>query len=192
MGRPPGGGGGNKGLLWAAGIVVVAGVIVLILLATGVFGGGSSGKPADAVRALLNAGKKGDTSAASQALCAGDRSSGTLASLSRGGAVTSYSIGSTNQSGDRARVDTTVTTQLGGTSTITFPVQRESGSWKVCFSGAGATVPGGSGLPSASASGPLPSVSVPSISVPSISVPNISIPNISVPNLPGLPAARRA
>jgi hypothetical protein len=193
-GRPPRGGDGNKGLLWAAGIVVVAGVIVLILLATGVFGGGGHGKPADAVRALLNAGRKNDAVAASKTLCAGDRASGTLAALSRGGAVTSYSIESTNQSGDRARVAATVTTQLGGTSTITFPVQRENGSWKVCFTGAGATVPGGSGLPNASASGPLPSVSVPSIAVPSISIPNISIPNISIPNisipnLPGLSGA---
>jgi hypothetical protein len=184
-GAPPtgSGGGGRRGLLLAVAVVVLAALGVGAFF---LFSGSDSASadPADAARALLDAGKSGDINAAKQVLCASDISAGLANQLNQSGKVTNYKILNTVSKGDnRATVTVTVTTQKGGTQTEPLPVVKEDGKWKVCFTGGGQPPGGPSDFPSPTGSQIPPTASVPSISLPSISLPPISnLPSVPVTN----------
>ncbi len=187
--EPPKGGGRNKALLWGivAAVVVAALVVGGILLFSG--DDSSGGTPADPVKALFQAGKSNDVTAARKTLCQADRDSGVVDQLSAGGRVTAYRIGATTKSdSSHAIVQATVTTTNGGTDTAPVPVVKENGSWKVCFRTA-ATPPASAGPsgPSAVVPVPAPSLSgLPSISFPSITVPSIPVPSIGGSGIPAI------
>lgn len=166
---PSSSGGGRRGLL-IAGIVAV-----LAALGVGAFflfsgSDASASTPADAARALLEAGKTNDVNAARGVLCAQDNALGLVSQLSANGRVTSYSIGKTvQQNPNRATVTVTVTTSRDNTPhTEPLPVVKEGGKWKVCLSDA-LSGGGGGGSSTPSVPGSFPPVTIPSISIPPVS-----------------------
>ncbi len=183
--EPPKAGGRNKALLWGIGAAVVAAALVVgaILLLSG--DDSSGGTPADPVKALFEAGKSNDLTAAKKTLCRANLNAGVVDELDATGRVTAYRIGATTKSDStHAVVRATVTTAKGGTDTAAVPVVKEDGSWKVCFRTSGSGSPSSAG-PSGVAPVPIPSLSLPSISIPSLSLPSISIPSISIPSIGG-------
>ncbi|MDT4904794.1 MAG: hypothetical protein QOH52_2810 [Pseudonocardiales bacterium] len=169
--------GSRKGLIAGVGTLVVAGIVVAILLLTGVFSSSASASsPTDAVKSLLDAGKKGDVSAAANTLCQSDIAAGQASGLDANGKVQSYTIGTvTQQDSNNATVQTTVTSEKGGPQSAKIPVVKEGGTWKVCFTKAltnlptAGSTPGGASAPSLATS---PSISLlPSSATPSITAP---------------------
>jgi hypothetical protein len=152
-GRPPG---------------IVAGAIAALIAAVAViayflFSSGSSGAatPQAAVRKLLDAGTTNDVNKAKSVLCNADRAIGQVAHLQSSGTITSYQVGAqTVQNGVTVVAATFSTTKSSTPSTEKFPVIKEGGSWKVCFSRELALLP--QSLPSGAATGfPLPSQGLP-------------------------------
>jgi hypothetical protein len=169
--------GSRKGLIAGVGTLVVAGIVVAILLLTGVFSSSASASsPTDAVKSLLDAGKKGDVAAAANTLCQSDIAAGQASGLDANGKVQSYTIGTvTQQDSNNATVQTTVTSEKGGPQSAKIPVVKEGGTWKVCFTKALTNLPtagstrGGASAPSLATS---PSISLlPSSATPSITAP---------------------
>jgi hypothetical protein len=168
--QPAGTGGGGKrrkGLLIGTGVIGALIIIAIVLLFT--VGGSSSSDatPAAAVKALLSAGKSGSLSGVKNSLCSQDQALVAAAAgakdnpLVGSDRLTSYSVGTVTQS-DSTHASVAVTYKTAGDSTpdsLTVPVEKNGGSWKVCFTsasfGGGSALP--SGLPSSLASGLLPS-----------------------------------
>jgi hypothetical protein len=167
--QPTGTGGGGKrrkGLLIGTGVIGALIIIAIVLLFT-VGSSSSDATPAAAVKALLSAGKSGSLSGVKNSLCSQDQAIVAAAAGSKDNPfvgsdrVTSYSVGAVTQS-DSTHASVAVTYKTTGDTTadsLTVPVEKDGGSWKVCFTsasfGGGSALP--SGLPSSLASGLLPS-----------------------------------
>lgn len=143
-GQPPTTGGkGRKGLLIGSSVVVVAVIALVLFLVLGKSSSSGGSSPADAAKSLFDAGKTGNLSSVSNALCTQDRALVSAASKS-GGAdsfvgsdrITSYSLGPvTQQDSTHASVKVTYST-VGSPApdTESVPLEKDGGSWKVCFS----------------------------------------------------------
>ncbi|PZS27841.1 MAG: hypothetical protein DLM58_18215 [Pseudonocardiales bacterium] len=143
-----GGGMNRKGLLAAgAAAVVVAAAVVAYFIFSG--GSASASTPKDAVKKLLEAGKSNDINAAKKVLCKGDIALGTATDLGSSGKILSYTIGKESKKNGVTVIEVTASTSKDPTpSSAEFPVVKEGGSWKVCFT---KLLPTGlpTGLPSA-------------------------------------------
>ena len=183
---PPNPGRSRKGVFIGLGAVVVAGLAVLVLAVTGVFSGDTAtGTPTQPVQALLEASRSQDLTGVKANLCAGDQNRSGLEDSVGSNRATDFTVGSVEQTQpDAALVNATVTT-AEDTVDIQFPVVKENGAWKVCFSRAGQP---GLGLTGASTpSATPPSYTVPSLTAPSIpTIPSLSAPSLSAPSLSGL------
>jgi hypothetical protein len=138
------------GLIGGAVTVVAATAAVLAytLLSPG---SSTASTPQSAVKALLDAGMHNDVKSAEAVLCAGDRAIGQVSHLQSSGRITTYEIGDeSTANGVRFVAATFATSKTWTPSTEKFPVVKENGSWKVCFSREIATAPGASaaGMPS--------------------------------------------
>jgi hypothetical protein len=155
------------------------------------FSGGSAGAatPTAAVRQLLDAAKRGDVPAAERALCAADQNQEVLADLRSAGRLSSYSIVSAKQTdGRHAVVRARVTFALfPQPQSLTTPVVKEGGAWKVCPTYSSQSGSGGGTQPSAAPTLGVPPSGAPAPSgFPSVSIPPIAIPSLSVPSgIPG-------
>jgi hypothetical protein len=149
---------------------VIVLVAIVIAAAGGVLGyflssssPSGAATPAAAVQRLLDAGQHNDVGKARAVLCSGDRALGQLSHLPSSGTIATYEIGTESVVNDLTVVQASYTTSTSAvTTTETFPVVKENGSWKVCFTKAIASVPSPSTLSSSgsllpSASGTLPS-----------------------------------
>ncbi|MEP7019629.1 MAG: hypothetical protein ABI808_03190 [Pseudonocardiales bacterium] len=150
-----GGGKNRKGLLAAgAAAVVVAAAVVAYFIFSG--GSASASTPKDAVKKLLEAGKSNDVNAAKKVLCQGDIAIGTATELGSSGKVLSYKIGKQSKKNGVTVIEVTASTSKDpAPSSAEFPVVKEGGSWKVCFT---KLLPTGlpTGLPSAPSNTVLP------------------------------------
>ncbi len=166
----PGGPGGlgaaganRKGIYAAIGVAVaVAAAVAAYFIFSG--GSASASTPRDAVKKLLEAGKSNDVGAAKKVLCDGDIAVGTATKLGSSGRIVSYTIGKTSQKNGITTIEVTAsTTQQPKPSSADFPVVKEHGKWKVCFTKGLSNLPTGipsglpSGLPSAPSASGLPS-----------------------------------
>jgi hypothetical protein len=148
--------GGNRKSIYAGIVVAVAAVAAVA--AYFIFSGGSAAasSPRDAVKKLLEAGKSNDTNAAKKVLCDGDIAVGTATKLGSSGRIISYTIGKQSKKNGVTTIEVTAsTTQEPNPSSAEFPVVKEDGKWKVCFTKALSTIPTGAatGLPSLPSTG---------------------------------------
>ncbi len=144
-----------------AALAVAAGGGLAYLLAPSSPSGATT--PAAAVERLLSAGQHDDIGKAQAVLCAGDRALGQLSHLPRSGTIASYQIGTQSVLNHLTIVQATYTTSTSvAATTETFPVVKENGSWKVCFTKAIATVPSNRPAPSSSTGLPPTSFTPPS------------------------------
>lgn len=120
-------------------VVAAAGVVYLALNARS----SHVTTPKDAVRTLLDAGMNNDVKKADTALCASDRAAGQVSHLQSAGRITHYQLGvESDINGVRYVSASYATTSSGPVSTTEqFPVVKEGGSWRVCFTQALATAP---------------------------------------------------
>ncbi len=144
-----GGGGNRKGIYAAIAVALVAAAAVAAYF---VFASGSASasSPKDAVKKLLEAGKSNDVKAAKKVLCDGDIAVGTATKLGSSGRIISYTIGKTSTKNGVTTIEVTAsTTDEPKPSSAQFPVVKEHGKWKVCFTKALSTIPTGlpTGLP---------------------------------------------
>jgi hypothetical protein len=155
-GDPAAGSGGNRIGIYAgiAVVVVAAAAVAAYVILSG--GSASASSPKDAVQKLLEAGKSNDISAAKKVLCDGDIAAGQATKLSSSGRIVSYSIGKQSKKNGITTIEVTAsTTQEPKPSSAEFPVVKENGKWKVCFTKASSTLPAGAptGLPSVPTTG---------------------------------------
>jgi hypothetical protein len=142
----------------AAVAIVVIGVIAYLLASSGSSGAAT---PQDAVRRLLEAGRKNDVAKATALLCAGDRAIGQVSHLLTSGTITGYTLGAQTSQSDVTFVAATFSTSRAPVPTTEqFPVVKEGGSWKVCFSREIAA------LPATLPSGGIPNFTLPTLGVP--------------------------
>jgi hypothetical protein len=161
----------------------------LAIVLYAVLSGGTSGAttPQAAVRTLLDAGKHGDVGKARSVLCSADRALGALSHMPGSGRITDYTVGAVSAQNGVTLVQASFTTSTSPErQSETFPVVKEGGSWKVCFT----RTPVGSsaGLPSGFPTG-FPS-NVPSAGSPSgggSANPTLPVPS-GGPALPNLPS----
>ena len=142
--------GAAKGIYAAIAVALVAAAAVAAYF---VFSGGSASasSPKDAVKKLLEAGKNNDVTAAKKVLCSGDIAIGTATQLGSSGKILTYKIGNQTTKNGVTTVEVTASTTKEPTPTSAeFPVVKEGGKWKVCFSKALSNLPTGvpSGFPS--------------------------------------------
>jgi len=136
---PPASAGKGKWVAPALGVIVALAVGGYFLFSSSSSSNNNAGgSPAGAVKALLEAGKTGNTAAANAVLCKADQTAHIVDSLATAGRITSYSIATTHQSGSHATIESTISTTQGVSNQhLTFPLLKEGGVWKVCFSSAG-------------------------------------------------------
>jgi hypothetical protein len=140
-------GGGNRKGIYAAIAVAVAAVAAVA--AYFVFSGGaaSAASPKDTVKKLLEAGKSNDIAAAKKVLCDGDIAVGNASQIGSSGRIISYKIGKQSNKNGITTIEVTASTTKEPTpSSAEFPVVKEHGKWKVCFTKLPSNVP--TGLPS--------------------------------------------
>jgi hypothetical protein len=150
-----GGGGKRKGIFAGMVVAVAAAAAVATYF---IFSGGSASasSPKDAVKKLFEAGKSNDINAAKKVLCDGDIAVGTATKLGSSGRIISYTIGKESKKNGVTTIEVTAsTTQDPKPSSAEFPVVKENGKWKVCFTKALSTIPTGAatGLPSVPTTG---------------------------------------
>jgi hypothetical protein len=125
----------------AAIVLVIAGGVLAYFLSSSSPSGAAT--PVAAVQRLLDAGRRNDVAKARSVLCSGDRALGQLSHLPSSGTIATYKIGTQSVVNHLTVVQASYTTSTSAvTTTETFPVVKENGSWKVCFTKAIASVPG--------------------------------------------------
>jgi hypothetical protein len=163
-GAPPadGGSGGRRGLLIASIVAVLAALGVGAFFLFSGSDSASAATPADAAKALFEAGKTSDVDAAKKVLCQSDLAAGVADQLKSSGRITQYQVLGTNQQGaNRATVTVRFSSTQSRSQTLPVPVIKEDGSWKVCYTAQGSGPPPGNPTD-------FPSVSIPPISIPPI------------------------